>query len=311
MAALHALRPDMVVGLEAFPRRVQPALDRWSAGQLSEVEFLEASDWRNVWGMDPQLYMPLFHFARMNRLPMLALNVERALVREVNEKGFDAVPPARREGVTRPAAPSVAYVDFLYPIFSEHQPKSDKRGRDDPEFLRFFGSQTLWDRAMAQAIADALAARPGALVVGVMGRHHVAQGHGVPHQLADLGIRDAAVLLPWGPDENCAELAAGVADAVFGVAALKSEAPRPRLGVTLETTERGVRIGAVTPGSVAEAAGLKAGDIVLEIAGRPAKAAGDVAQAVQAQAPGTWLPIRIRRGEATLEILAKFPPLAN
>ena len=37
LAALHARRPDMVIGFEMFPRRVQPVLDRWY-GHLREVE---------------------------------------------------------------------------------------------------------------------------------------------------------------------------------------------------------------------------------------------------------------------------------
>ncbi|MCK7515243.1 MAG: ChaN family lipoprotein [Desulfobacterales bacterium] len=37
LAALHAQRPNMVIGFEMFPRRVQPALDRWVAGELHDA----------------------------------------------------------------------------------------------------------------------------------------------------------------------------------------------------------------------------------------------------------------------------------
>lgn len=40
LAALHLLRPNMVIGFEMFPRRMQPVLDRWVAGALSVKEFL-------------------------------------------------------------------------------------------------------------------------------------------------------------------------------------------------------------------------------------------------------------------------------
>jgi len=50
LSVLAALRPKLVLGFEMFPRRVQPALDRWVAGKLSEAEFLTASDWSGVWG---------------------------------------------------------------------------------------------------------------------------------------------------------------------------------------------------------------------------------------------------------------------
>ena len=103
LAELYALRPDMVIGFEMFPRRVQKVLDRWVAGELSETEFLKGVDWINVWRFDPYLYMPLFHFARMNRIPMVALNISEPLRVAVRDKGFDGVPQPEREGVERPA----------------------------------------------------------------------------------------------------------------------------------------------------------------------------------------------------------------
>jgi uncharacterized iron-regulated protein len=310
IAALHQLRPNLVLGFEAFPRRVQPALDRWVAGELSEAEFLAQSDWRNVWRIDPQLYLPLFHFARMHRIPMVALNVESSLTRDISQKGLDAIAAERREGVGRPAAPTDAYLDWLLPIYAEHAGgKAAKRDRDDPQFRRFVESQQVWDRAMAEALAAA-AKRPGSpLVVGVMGNGHIVHGHGVPHQLKDLGVTEIAALLPWDRGADCKNLVAAYADAVFGVAApAAGGARRPRLGVYLEPAQDGVRIRQVDKGSIAEASGLRDGDLVLEIAGRPAKQAGDVAGAVQRQAPGTWLPLKVRRGSDTLDLVAKFPP---
>ena len=38
-------------------------------GHLGEEEFLAEVDWSQVWGMDAALYLPLFHFTRMHRLP--------------------------------------------------------------------------------------------------------------------------------------------------------------------------------------------------------------------------------------------------
>ena len=67
LTGLHAYRPNLVIGMEMFPRRVQPALDRWVAGETTEQQFLAESDWRTVWGYDSQFYMPILHFARMNR----------------------------------------------------------------------------------------------------------------------------------------------------------------------------------------------------------------------------------------------------
>ncbi len=321
IAALHAARPDMVIGLEMFPRRVQPALDRWVAGAVSEAEFLRASEWREVWRADQELYLPIFHFARMNGVPMIALNVDRKLTRAVGERGFDAVPAEEREGISRPAAPSPRYIDFLHKSFAEH-PRDTTAGDparaaaadlslENPAFRRFVESQLVWDRAMAQGIAAALTRKPTPLVVGLMGSGHIVNRHGVPHQLQALGVSDVAVLLPWDAEGDCTRLVAGYADAVFGLGAPPpTPAPsRPRLGVWLEPASEGVRIRQVEAGSVAEQAGMRAGDVVFEIAGLPAKLPGDVAEAVQRHAAGTWLPLKVRRGADAIELVAKFPPL--
>ena len=47
----------IVIGFEMFPRRVQKALDQWVAGELSEAQFLAASDWNHVWSTDFNLVM--------------------------------------------------------------------------------------------------------------------------------------------------------------------------------------------------------------------------------------------------------------
>jgi S1-C subfamily serine protease len=69
-----------------------------------------------------------------------------------------------------------------------------------------------------------------------------------------------------------------------------------------------VRIDQVGEGSIAAAAGLRGGDLILTIAGLKPSAAGDVAAIIARQAPGTWLPLRIRRADAEVDVVAKFPP---
>ncbi|THF65362.1 ChaN family lipoprotein [Pseudothauera rhizosphaerae] len=215
LAALYARQPDMVIGLEMFPRRVQPALDAWVRGELTEAEFLARSDWAEVWRMDAALYLDIFRFARDHRIPLHALNVERGLIRAVGRAGYDGVPEADREGVGRPAEPATAYADWLRAIQLAHHPA---RGSEQAA-RAFVDAQLLWDRAMAEGIVAARAARPGALVVGIIGSGHLRHGWGVPHQLANLGVPTAAVLLPWDRDSRCTDLVAGLAMAVYGIGA--------------------------------------------------------------------------------------------
>ena len=166
-------------------------------------------------------------------------------------------------------------------------------------------------------MAEALAARAKPkgnakpLVVGIMGAGHVRGGHGVVHQLRDIGVTRIGALLPIDAATECADIKTAMADAVFVLpSAPRSEAPPPRLGVRLELKEKSVTIASIEKGSLAEKSGLNAGDVVLMVAGAPAASIADVIGAVRTSPPGTWLPLQVRRGTNTIDLIVKFPPKA-
>ena len=340
IAALHGRRPNMVLGFEAFPRAVQPALDRWVAGELSEDEFLRETDWSRNWGFDPVLYLPMFHFARLHQVPMVALNVERDFVSRIRDEGLENIPESERRGLTEPRAPSDSYIDSLAATFGQHldipgessasgedaartEEDAEAAGdgdaapddvRDDPRFQRFVKVQTTWDRAMAQALAEASRRDGSPLVVGVLGSGHLEQGFGVPYQLEDLGAEDLTVFMPVAPAESCEAYEEEVADALFVLPPLSQidDAPDgPKLGVMIETAENRVRVLQVMDDSIAAAADIRDGDAILQAAGVTLEDTADLIGIVQQQAPGTWLPLSIERDGETLEIVAKFPAAAN
>ncbi len=296
LAALHSRRPDMALGFEAFPRRAQPVLDRWVAGELTAQQFLAEVRWDEVWNLGAELYLPLFEFARLHRIPMLALNVDRKLTRAVAENGWDGVAEAEREGLSRPAPPPPAYREELARAHREHGEKTP--------LANFIDAQQTWDRAMAEALAR----QPRRLLaVGIVGSGHLRHGHGVALQLRDLGVRRVATLLPVEPAQ-CGKLAAGLADAAFVLPPRPAaKPPPPRLGVRLEQQGDAVRLAEVVPGSLAERTGLQAGDLVVAVAGKPLKKVGELIAAVRAQPAGTWLPLQVERGGATRELVVRFP----
>jgi membrane-associated protease RseP (regulator of RpoE activity) len=188
--------------------------------------------------------------------------------------------------------------------------KHPAKGKAEPEesFNGFVDSQLAWDRAMAEALAKAMTRNERPLVVGIMGSGHIRFGHGVPHQLRDLGVSNIATLLPVELKGECESLRPGLADAVFTL----PEKPQPvqeppRLGIVLEDAPSGLRISTVTPGSLAEKTGLKSGDRLVELAGRPATSSAEAVSAIRRQPPGTWMPLRINRGDSDLDLIVKFP----
>ena len=315
LAALHSRNPDLAVAFEMFPRATQPALDAWSAGELREDEFLQQSRWQEVWGYDAGYYLPLLHFVRQHRLPAVAMNVDRALVSRVAEQGWQAQSEDEREGLSDPAPASEAYREYLAEVYAYKQSLVGGEADEVDEilqsdkFARFVEAQLTWDRGMAEALAAAYRRDSQALVIGIVGRGHLERGFGIPHQLTDLGIDDVAVLLPIAAGADCADLQADLASALFVVDSSGEAKPRPhaRLGVMIETGDDGVRVTEVFEDTVAEASGIEAGDVIQAAAGFETAASGDLIEIIRRQAPGTWLPLKIRRGDEVVEITARFP----
>ena len=331
LAALHGRGGNVVIGFEAFPRRLQSVLGDWVEGKLTDEAFLKASEWRQVWGYDAALYMPLFQFARLNRIPMIALNVERKLVSQVGQQGWEGVPASEREGLSDPAPASPAYQRELARVYAMKKtmppgaadrlssgqgpspPEPDEaalaEAMKQPEFKRFVEAQLTWDRAMAEALAGAKRKFANATVVGILGSGHVAEGHGVPHQLKALGIAELTTLIPVSTDAACMLVGTSYADAVFTLPRTEETPPpeRPRLGVVLVEGDGAPRINRVASDSVAEITGLKAGDDVVRAAGLEMRTPGELADTVARQAPGTWLPLSVRRDGKEIDLVAKFP----
>lgn len=225
--ALHAVHPNIAVGFEMFPRAVQVVLDDWVAGKFTTDAFLQAVDWPTVWGYDANLYLPLFHFCRQQRLKMLALNCPRPLVTRVGKEGWAAIPEADRDGLTPSAEATTAYRQYLFDITRGSASPMQTTSVAEQVSDRFVRAQQTWDRAFACNIARALNQPAPPLVIGIIGSGHLQYGHGTPYQLRDLGITNVAVLLPTFESAHEARKMSSIADAIFRLDEVEPQAPLP------------------------------------------------------------------------------------
>ena len=71
----------------------------------------------------------------------------------------------------------------------------------------------------------------------------------------------------------------------------------PIMGITIDTsfTGPGALIDTVVPGGAAEVAGLRPGDVILELAGRPVGDADELVVAIRDRLPGEEVPVEARR----------------
>ena len=294
LAALrHQPRP-LILGLEMVPAARQPVLDRWNSGAIDANALLEQVGWQEVWGHDPQLYLPLLSWARLQGIPLLALNAEPALVRQVHREGLASIPAAQRANLRAAAAVSPAERLRLERSWREH---SGSQGPLPPAqqaaLERFISSQRLRDRTMAQQIAAAQRQSPNRLVVALIGQGHLENGDGVPRQLRALGINRVLSLTRIAPADGCA-----IAPAPGGA----------RLGAYLESEDSRVWVRQVAPGSAAAAAGLRPGDRIVSVNGRAVDRAGQVIRAVRLHPDGTPLVLTIERQGRSLQLPVPLPP---
>ena len=83
---------------------------------------------------------------------------------------------------------------------------------------------------------------------------------------------------------------------------------RARLGAYLESDASGVWVRQVAPGSAAETGGLRPGDRILELNGRPVQRAGQVIRGVRLQPDGQPLQLTIERAGRRLLLNLKLAP---
>ena len=285
---LWSFSPDLVIGLEVFPRPKQGLLDQWVRGDMAPEAFRERV-LKEVLNLETlEVYFPLFQWARKHRVPILALNAPRAVSAHVARNGLDGLAPEQRQGIARDiqVGPEV-YKKRVLEALKKHAHTS---GLD-----YFFTAQVVWDETMAETVADYLNSPQGRgrRAVVICGNEHVFRGYGVPDRVRRrLGRSQAVVLCPviGGGDTFSPE----DADYIW----LTEPAPerkRRRLGVTLKTDDDGgVVVRSVQPGSEAERVGLSPGDALITLDGRAVKSFMDLHRAAVNGDPG-------RRHVLTLE----------
>jgi uncharacterized iron-regulated protein len=189
-----------VLSLEMFERDVQPVLDEYLDGLITEEQFLAAA---RPWESYRRDYRPLVELAREHRVPVIAANAPRRYVNRVARLGpeslaglpdnaFRHLPPIPYPG------PSEAYREEWNRLMGDghaHAPEGALH------------AQALWDAAMAHAVAEALDGEGPAgeahpdmerpLVIHLTGAFHVENRTGTPEALEHYrpGTRSLVVVI--------------------------------------------------------------------------------------------------------------------
>jgi uncharacterized iron-regulated protein len=284
---LHALHPDLAIGMEFFQQPFQQHLDDYINGDLDEREMLRRTEYYDRWRYDYRLYAPVLRYAREQGIPLVALNLATELTQKVSRTGLDSLSEAERAQLPNDIDRSdKAYAQRLEDVFKQH-PEGQA-----PNFEQFLTAQLLWDEGMAQRIVDYLTAHPATYMVVLAGSGHLAYGSGIPNRVARRMPLDASIILNnWeGP------LDPGLADILL----LPQEQVLPKagkLGASLdENKDKGVvKLEACLADSPCAQAGLKVGDQILSIDGETITNMAELRVMMWDRQPGDEISLTIRR----------------
>ena len=312
LADLHPGR--QALGMEMFVRSQQPVLDRWVKGLLDEKAFLKESRWFENWTMDFAYYRDLLNFARDRHIPVIALNAEKGQVKAVRSSM-----PGQLDAGEQARLPELDLTDpyqrgLVAAIFGGHI----QGGMQLEGFVRV---QTLWDETMAESAARYLTSPAGEekhLLV-IAGGDHVNYGFGIPRRVfrrlpaSYVIIGGQEIDIPADKQDRLMKVDLPLFPMVpydFLAYLAYEDLPQTgvRLGVMFEPTPsgRGLLITSVVPGSNAERAGLKSGDLLLAVDGASLAESFDLVYALKLKQPGDHGTLKVERQGRTLEVDVLF-----
>jgi uncharacterized iron-regulated protein len=175
LKGLYSQDPSLLLAMEMFPRELQPLLDQYSQGLMTEGEFLPKV-WEKYWGFPFHLYRGILHWARARRLKIIGLNAPKEVVDQVAKDGLAALSPPDRDRLATEFHPiSPEQREYLQHQFAMHPRGTIK------DFETFFQAQRAWEETMAETLAkEAASLTPGQHILVLIGKGHVAHQWGVP-----------------------------------------------------------------------------------------------------------------------------------
>jgi len=172
--ALFQKFPNLAVGMEMFDHTYQDVLDQWSAGKLDQEDFLRKVHWYANWRLDFSLYKDILDFIKENRLRLVGLNIPNHIPPKIKEGGIESLRDDEKKHLPQQIDLSnTTHRDYVQEVFKNHLPYF----MGDVEFENFYAAQSVWEDAMAEAIAENLNTD---VMVVLAGNGHIQFKYGIP-----------------------------------------------------------------------------------------------------------------------------------
>jgi uncharacterized iron-regulated protein len=266
MKGLYEQNPTLILAMEMFPREVQPALDQYVNGSISEEVFLQEVNWEKNWGYPFGLYRDILTWAKDHQVRIIGLNAPREIVSKIAQSGLSSLTASERDRVARDFhLNDHAHRDYIRQQF-RHHPKGQIS-----DFDSFLEAQLAWEETMAETLAETLASSPPQVQIFVLiGKGHISDRVGVPrltYERLEQSYRTIAPIAVDFPDRTSDP---NIADFVW-ITDRSEQTHRKRLGAMFRQlpSAMGLEILGVLPDSPAAKAGILKGDILYMVDGVP------------------------------------------
>ena len=307
----------VLIGLEMYPYTEQAWLDRWSSGELAEQAFLNESRWYKNWGYHWLYYRDIFLFARDTKIRMFGLNIPRQVVSAVNRKGLANLSPEEKAYLPARIDTTDEQHRKLFRAYFGGDDTLHGGGMPADQWQRLFEAQCTWDAAMGWNAVKALETYgdKDAIMVVLIGTGHAAYGLGAERQarLGFAGKTASLIPIPVKDEQGRAPVVrASYADFLWGVAR-EEHAQFPSLGLSTPEQKSGEYFPVILAqkGSVAEQAGFRVKDLLLSMDGVALADKETFNRLMSEKRWGDSAEFRVKRGDLTLTLLAKFRRTAS
>ena len=237
---------------------------------------LNLTDYFSRWSYNYRLYQPILQYAQEHKIPLIALNASRELLRALAESGFDDLPSELKAQLPKSYDwTDKDYEKRLREVFDLHPEYSG-------EFEDFLRSQLTWDESMAERAAQYLQENPDARMLILAGSGHIMFGSGIPNRIKRRIDADQYSILV---SEDFLPVSQDIADFLV-LSAEQLLEPVGLIGAFLDTEGKLLTISEFSHNSAVKDAGLETGTVIIGVDDETVESLADFKLAVINKKPG-------------------------
>lgn len=290
--SLYKNNKNIAIAMEMFQKPFQKHLDEYIEGKTSLNEFLKASEYYKRWRYNFNLYKPIIDFAKENKIPLVAINIDREINKQVSKDSILSLNEEQRKIAPKEIDQSnFEYKNVLEKTFSVHIPIKNK---SKMSLDKFYQSQLIWDEAMAENIDNYINENPDKTVVVLAGSGHIENHHGIVSRVFRRNQLPFQVIVT-NPHKT------EIGDIVL-INKTKTNLPKEKkIGVALQSNDNLTVIRTVVH-SFGKKIGIKAKDKIVKLNGEEVKTISDIKRVLYLLKDIDKLTVTVKRKDELIEL---------